>query len=198
MKAQIKQRVFAYLIDLIIIGLLLGIVMAVKEKDEKVMQLKSDLNIVGELYASNEIKFQDYFERATVINQDIDQECVIYSIFNIIFVLGYFVVLPFFWNGQTIGKRVMKIRVSSFNEKKISIIDYLIRNTIFNGLGYMILMLLFLYLLPSKMYFVIGLILSFLQITLVIISVCMILYRRDKRGLHDILSGTKVVSLVEQ
>lgn len=195
MEANWKQRMIAYVIDLLIVGLLLGMIITMKEKDEKVMQLRSDWNIVSELYGSGEMKFLDYFERATLISQEIDQECAIYSIFNICFILGYFVLLPLLWHGQTLGKRLMKIQVVSANKEKLTVMNYLIRNIILNGLGYMILVLLFLYILPNKMYFVIESIFSFIQIALVIISIFMVLYRKDKRGLHDILGGTKVVSM---
>lgn len=192
MNASFKKRCISYLIDLIIIGLLLGIIMGIKEKDEKVSGLRSDLNIVTELYGNNEIKFPEYFERSTMISQQIDQECVIYTIFNIVFILGYFVLIPYFWNGQTVGKKIMNIKVVSSVSEKASLVQYLIRNSICNGLGYMILILLFLYLLPNKMYFAFEAILSFIQIILVIICIFMILYRKDKKGLHDILSGTSV------
>lgn len=195
MEANWKQRMIAYVIDLLIVGLLLGMIITTKEKDEKVMQLRSDWNIVSELYGSGEMKFLDYFERTTLISQEIDQECAIYSIFNICFILGYFVLLPLLWHGQTLGKRLMKIQIVSASKEKLTIMNYLIRNIILNGLGYMILILLFLYILPNKMYFVIESIFSFIQIALVIISVFMVLYRKDKRGLHDILGGTKVVSM---
>ena len=38
-------------------------------------------------------------------------------------------------------------------------------------------------------------ILSFIQLGLVITSVFMILYRKDKRGLQDILSETKIMEI---
>ena len=167
-----------------------------KEKDENLMKLRSELNIVNELRANKEYKASEHFERYTVITQQIDQECIIYKVLNIIFILGYFTILPYFWNGQTIGKRVMKIKVMSEEDEKVTIVNYLIRNLI-NGLGHVILILLFLYLLPNKMYFAVQLILSFIQIILVMTSIYMILYRKDKRGLHDVFSGTKVVSTLE-
>lgn len=188
-----KKRVLAYLIDILIILFTIGIIVNVKEKDTTVMQLRRDIHIVNELYSSGEIKFSEYFDRWTTINGQIDQECVIYLIFNILLILIYFVLLPYVWNGQTIGKKVMKIKVSSIHGTKITIVQYLIRNMLVNGLGELILILLFLYLLPSTMYFIFSSILTFLQLILVIVSVSMILYRKDKRGLHDILSSTKVV-----
>jgi len=196
MRIGLKKRLLAYVIDLLIIGLCFGPIVMSKEKDENLMKLRSELNIVNELRANKEYKASEHFERYTVITQQIDQECIIYKVLNIIFILGYFTILPYFWNGQTIGKRVMKIKVMSEEDEKVTIVNYLIRNLI-NGLGHMILILLFLYLLPNKMYFAVQLILSFIQIILVMTSIYMILYRKDKRGLHDVFSGTKVVSTLE-
>lgn len=194
MKAGLKKRMLAYLIDLIVIGLLLGIIMTFKEKDQKVINLRNDLNIVNELYASKEMEFLEYFDRYTMISQQLDQKCIIYTIFNILFIIIYFILIPFFKNGQTLGKKIAKIKVIG-KEEKATIKSYFIRNLIINGLGMMILAIPFLYFLPNKMYFIFESILSFIQITLVILSISMILYRKDKRGLHDILSGTNVVLL---
>lgn len=192
MEVKITKRMLAYLIDIMIILFTIGIIVNVKEKDKTVMQLRSDIQIVNELHANGEIKFQEYFDRWTVINQQIDQECVIYLIFNILLILIYFVLLPKAWNGQTVGKKILKLQVVSNNNEKVTVVQYLIRNMLINGLAQMILLLLFLYLLPSSMYFIFSSILTFIQLILVIISIFMILYRKDKRGLHDIFSGTKV------
>lgn len=105
MEVKITKRMLAYLIDIMIILFTIGIIVNVKEKDKTVMQLRSDIQIVNELHANGEIKFQEYFDRWTVINQQIDQECVIYLIFNILLILIYFVLLPKVWNGQTVGKK---------------------------------------------------------------------------------------------
>lgn len=196
MNIGFKKRLFSYLIDILIFLLLFSMIGMIKEKDEKLMKLRSELNIVNEMHANKEYKIQEYFERFTSITQQIDQECIIYKVFYVIFVLGYFIILPYFWDGQTVGKKIMKIKVVSEEDEKVTIVNYMIRNLI-NGLGHMILILLFLYLLPSKMYFVMELILSFIQIILVMTSIYMILYREDRRGLHDVFSGTRVISTLE-
>lgn len=193
MKASVKQRVIAYLLDLILIGLVFGLIGMIKGEDKKVLKLREELQIVEELYVDKQIEFDDYFERFSLINQQLEQESALYSIVNLIFIIGYLCILPYFWNGQTLGKRFMKIQIIPFKEEKVTLVSYLIRNIILNGLGYMVLYLAFLYVLPSQMYFIFQSILSFVQILLVIFSVSMVLYRRDKRGLHDIFSGTKVV-----
>ena len=192
MRVKTTKRVLAYFIDIMIIFFAIGVIVNVKEKDKTVMQLRSDIEIVNELYANGEIKFHEYFDRWTVINQQIDQECVIYLIFNILLILIYFVLIPKVWNGQTIGKKILKLKVVSNTGEKVTIVQYLIRNMLLNGLAQMILLVLFLYLLPNSMYFIFSSILTFIQLILVIISSFMVLYRKDKRGLHDIFSGTNV------
>ena len=195
MEYKTSKRIIAYVIDFLIIILMIGVLVSMKEKDPKVIQQKKELGIVNELYVNHEIVFSEYFDQWTVINQQIDQECVIYFIFNILLIMIYFVALPYVWNGQTIGKKVMKIKVCSHSGKKITIVQYLIRNMVFNGLAQLILTLLFLYLLSSNMYFIFSSILTFIQLILVMVSISMILYRRDKRSLHDILSGTEIIQV---
>ena len=88
MRIGLKKRLLAYVIDLLIIGLCFGPIVMSKEKDENLMKLRSELNIVNELRANKEYKASEHFERYTVITQQIDQECIIYKVLNIIFILG--------------------------------------------------------------------------------------------------------------
>ena len=69
----------------------------------------------------------------------------------------------------------------------------LIRNIVINGLGSLLTSLVCIFILPGKLYFIVTSIFGIIQILLVIISGFMVLYRKDKRGLQDIFSKTKVV-----
>lgn len=82
----------------------------------------------------------------------------------------YSLLLPVFWNGYTVGKRICKIRIRKFDDHMPpGIIAMLLRNVLAS----------IIYVLT----FGIGVIVSFL----------MVCFREDKRSLHDFIAGTEVV-----
>ncbi|MDT3428613.1 putative RDD family membrane protein YckC [Paenibacillus forsythiae] len=86
-----------------------------------------------------------------------------------ILTMGYTVLLPVFWNGQTIGKRICKIRIRKLDGTSPGIGSLLIRN----GLCLLLYSYTF------------GI--AFL------ISIVMVIVRKDRRAIHDFASGTEVV-----
>jgi uncharacterized RDD family membrane protein YckC len=52
----------------------------------------------------------------------------------------------------------------------------------------------FIFILKGYSYFIFTSVLGFIQLLLLIISMLMILYRKDKRGLHDLMGNTKVIT----
>ncbi|MDX8363461.1 MULTISPECIES: RDD family protein [Bacillaceae] len=82
----------------------------------------------------------------------------------------YVMVLPVFWNGYLIGKRLMGIRVVKTNGQKVTIGTMVIR---YIGGS-------FLYLISFGI--------------LLIISIFMVILRQDNRAFHDLLAGTIVIN----
>ena len=94
---------------------------------------------------------------------------------------------------MSIGKRILKIKVVRDDGELLSLNNLVIRNFITTSLAYMLISLSLLYITPTMFYFWIILFLSFMQFLLVILSAFMVIYRRDKRGLHDMLAHTSVI-----
>ncbi|MFC4777776.1 RDD family protein [Paenibacillus sp. GCM10023252] len=81
----------------------------------------------------------------------------------------YTLLVPVFWNGYTIGKRICGIRIRKVNGDPVGIGSMLMR-TVVSGLVYGITL-------------GIG----------IIVSIIMVAVRADKRSLHDFIAGTEVV-----
>jgi len=101
--------------------------------------------------------------------------------------------MPYFLNGQTLGKKLLKIKVAE--ENKLTITSLVIRNLIINGLGYMLITLLLIYTMPANIYFIITSILSIVQLVLMIIILIGLIKNNDNLVIHDKLSHTKVVNV---
>ncbi len=192
MSVNFTKRILAYLIDLLFLGSIIIFIYQFIPELKAVTDLQTDIAVLNEEYLNRQIETSNYLQNYSNLIYDVDQEQVIFPIINFITLFLYFVIVPFLLQGQTIGKYIMKIKIESKKEK-LSIFSLIVRNLIVNGLGYLILSFLALLFVPKNMYLYVISILGIIQLGLVIASAFMIIYRKDKRGIQDILTNTKVV-----
>ena len=103
------------------------------------------------------------------------------------------VVYQFYNKGQTLGKRLMKIRVVSNDNRELTINDYIFRSMILNSVLVNILVVVLVMFMNKNYYFYVSFPLQLVQIVLSLITIFMILFRKDGRGLHDMVAHSKVV-----
>ncbi|MCD2138964.1 RDD family protein [Salinicoccus halitifaciens] len=92
----------------------------------------------------------------------------IFNIFMILIVTAYMIVLPVIWYGWTIGKRLMGIRVTEVDGADVSW-QTMLKRELFILVVYSVTFGLFL-----------------------LLSCVMMITRKDKRALHDLMAKTKV------
>lgn len=192
MKASLKKRMTAYLIDIIIMLAILGLINILYKPDNTM--LNNDLNLLTLSYASGDINFIQYLTQSSELYKQIDLNNIIVNIINVIYITSYFIILPYFNNGQTVGKTITDINVRATSNGKLTITKLFIRNLIINGLFYLIAVIICSLVIPSKYYFIIITILGIIQIGLILTSMFMVIYRKDKKGLHDLIAKTWVAS----
>lgn len=137
---------------------------------------------------------KNYAKEANDIYYKIEKTSTPEFIIYLVLTFLYFVGFNYITNGQTLGKKIMKLKIVNINheQSKVSIINYIIRTIPMYQTLYYIIRLIGIYTLNKQMYlditskaYYIQTILEFLIIT------CMII-RIDGRGLHDILAKTRV------
>ena len=195
MKTITKKRICAYLIDMFILFVFIGIGAMLTNVTENEKALRLELSEMIEKAVMRETSITSYLFHLSEISQDIDREHVAVGFINLVFVFIYFVFIPYFMEGKTFGKALMKIRVVDESGGEATIHSLVIRNVVLNGLLYLFLSLLFIYIVPGILYLLMISILGIIQLALVIFSVFMVLYRKDGVGLHERLSHTRVVEV---
>jgi len=192
MKASLKKRITAYLIDIIIMLIILGFISVLYKPDD--ITLNNNLNLLTMQYASGDITFTNYMTKSSEIYKQIDLNNLIINIINAVYIIGYFVILPYFNNGQTIGKKMMSINVRAISNGKLTIQKLFVRNLIINGLFYLLAVIICSWAVPAQYYFITVTALGIIQIGLILASMFMVVYRKDKKGLHDLIARTWVAS----
>ncbi len=192
-KAGLGKRLLAYLIDIILVFIIVIMLEALLPKNNNIEVLNRELNDTTDQYFNKQISFSVYFNQAALIFRDLDEARIMYSVINAVLIFAYFIFIPYFFDGKTIGKKILGIKTVRNDKEYLSLKNLVIKNMIDTGLMYMLFSLVLIYILPGTSYFTVTLFLSIFQIGLMIASFVMIIKRKDKRGLNDILSGTKVI-----
>lgn len=194
MKSKFSNRFLAYLIDIIIVALVFLCLNSLMPKNHNISVLENEITDLRSSYLKKEIDTKVYFNRYALIRKNLDQQYIPSNLLNVIIILCYFVLVPYYWDGKTIGKKIFKLKiVKSEPNEKVSLNNYLVRSIINNGVLCFLISMSTVFLFDDSKYLLITIICGILQFLLVIISGFMIIYRHDKKGVHDLVSGTQVI-----
>ena len=114
------------------------------------------------------------------------------SLITIALNILYFVVYQLYNKGQTIGKKLMKIKIIS-TDGELFMNQMIFRAFIANFILVDLISFLFMLTKSKELYFYGTGIFQFIQYIIVIVSVFMIMFRKDGCSIHDKLVHTKVI-----
>lgn len=195
MKPVSYKRILAYLIDIFIVICIATILTMFIPVSKEYTNQMNELNAVLEDYSSGDISETEYLEKFNDISYIVNKESVQVSIVSVVLSTIYFVVLAYYMNGQTFGKKIMKIQVVSANSKKLTMNNYLIRSLIVDSILMNTISIVTILFLEKSSYLKVYDATSTIFGAIYVVIFAMILFRQDGRGLHDLLANTKVISL---
>lgn len=191
-KSNFGKRLMAYIIDVMIVSLIFSFLTIFIKDSSNLVNLNNELNTISENYLNQTITMSEYINQVASTQYLINREMFLQNLFSLVLMMGYFIVLPYYYNGQTLGKKLMKIKIVKENGK-LGINDLVLRGLIANGILVTLIELSLTFLFKDTPYFISISIFDFIQFLLVIISTFMILYKKDKKSLHDLVCKTLVV-----
>ena len=192
MKATFFERIGSYLIDTIIVSFIFSIICLgfgthTSETEKKMQEIE-------EQFLNKEITAEKYAEEYSAALYDYQKENILQSGISVALTIAYYVIFQYMNKGQTIGKKVLRIRVVDKNTNKpTTIFKGFIRSMIIYSILSGTLSILFLYICNKNNYFTLYISLLSLELIFSLITIIFMLYKKDGRGLHDIMSNTIVV-----
>ena len=187
------SRFLAFIIDCFLISMLVSLISYPFLDFDTIDILNQSFNQISTDYINRVIDVEAYISSATSIFYRLAKKQGLYSLMLILFNILYFVVYQFYNDGQTIGKKLMKIKVVSYDSKKLTMDNYIFRASIVNSIVIDMIIFAFVIFASEKVWFVgVGLVGAIEYIFLFICSF-MIIFGKDCRGLHDLISNTKVI-----
>ncbi|MGM9834784.1 MAG: RDD family protein [Bacilli bacterium] len=196
MKIKYK-RLLAYIVDILLVTFVVGLICNTSLM-QKQMDKYNDANDrliekATSILESEEETTEETNEEIKSLVYDINYFGTAFNVVNVLVTIGYFAIFQCFNKGQTIGKKMMKIRIVSKDSQELPVVNYLFRAIILYGIAFIVINMVSIEFLKIngfyKVYSVSNAISSLISITIYF----MILFRTDERGLHDILSSSKVI-----
>ena len=190
-EASTFQRITAHIIDAIILTIIVSIITFGFPRSQKYKDAEKNLNSLIEdtVINDNEESIDKYIENRYIL----DKESIPFDLISIVVSLGYFGIFAYYNSGQTIGKKLVHIKVVSDDNSEANNSQLFGRALIFDGTFLSLLSVSIISFIKINQYFYTIGIMSYIQTLIVLISFFMIAYRKDKRGLHDLICKTKVI-----
>lgn len=172
------ERIAAAILDSIFLSIITTILMAVY------MLLTLDFeNVLDSLIANTSYGQAGY-----------NNFLVFSSIVGLIFGTGYFVIIPWKWNGQTLGKKILKIKAIDEYGENPSLSQHFIRG-IQNWESYFGILAIIGALTSMDAFIFILAGVGFVIQAVIIVALILVISREDGKGLHDLMANTSVVRI---
>lgn len=193
------KRLLAYIIDILIVGFVASAI--------------SSIEVINPYYDNYIETYEKYSKEMDSLNEDnvfdkikseefvLDYQNVLkYGVYSsVISISCYILYFGGFqkWNkNQTVGKKLMRLKVVNKNNKDdVRLWQYILRTIIVYNLLFNSLSVVVSYMFKGNLFFTTSIITSIIGYVITYVGYIMILFRKDGCGLHDFVSGTKVVEV---
>jgi len=193
-KPYIYKRVIAFIIDTLIVTILSGLLTIMFTNNEKYDEDNKKLLELTQRIVSEKIDQDKYMEEFNELNYNLTKDSIEVTIITIGVSIVYYSIMCYFCNGITLGKYILKLKITSANDKELNIFNYFLRSLIINSILSNVVTIVLINTLSKESYINISGRVGNVFTILMVVSFIMMMYRDDGRGLHDIIGNTKVVS----
>ena len=211
MNKYVYRRISAFLIDIFLVTFISTIFSSISYVNPFIGNYKVAYDEYREIYKSESesvltnptIKnVVDYSNKMSKQIYKIDYSMLFNNIYYLVFSFLYFVLFAYFTNGQTLGKKLFKLKVVRQDGEKVKLSNLMLRtflsgSSIFMGVNIIVIIQLLLLMIPqNQVYFYAILLSSMISYVIEIIGL-VLLFSKEHRSLDDIIGSTKVIDEVK-
>ena len=211
MNKYVYRRISAFLIDIFLVTFISTIFSSISYVNPFIGNYKVAYDEYREIYKSESesvltnptIKnVVDYSNKMSKQIYKIDYSMLFNNIYYLVFSFLYFVLFAYFTNGQTLSKKLFKLKVVRQDGEKVKLSNLMLRtflsgSSIFMGVNIIVIIQLLLLMIPqNQVYFYAILFSSMISYVIEIIGL-VLLFSKEHRSLDDIIGSTKVIDEVK-
>lgn len=199
---KLLKRFSAYLLDILFIFVLLQALFSIKFLNpsyDKYIKSSEDYAKLVENYQKDEISEKEFLKSGSNYYYEISKNSISYNIITISVLVLYFGVFQRFNNGQTLGKKIQKIKVVDLNNNTPNIWKFILRLLpmyfVFIGcISSITINLILLFIVKNSSFMMVSTVINYILIFVNVLSLSFMNNREDKRGIHELISKTKVIN----
>ena len=195
-KARFYQRVLAYIVDALLIAFVATLI-TYPFRSESVKKVDNQIVETTQKALQGKIKAEAYSVQMNDLAYEKAQLDGISNVVTILLGVIYYIVYQGLTKGQTLGKRLLKIKIVKNDKSELTYNDLILRNLLNNFIIFDILLAVFA-LIGKKPFLAAYKCIDVAQLAIIIGSVFMIAIRNDGRSIMDLVANTKVVRLEEK
>ena len=132
LKASFIKRIFAFLIDSFILSIVFTVV-TINFNDNS-DNISNKLMETLEQYQNNEITMEEYTDSVVDTNYQLQKSSVPTNALQVVLYVGYFIVFGYLNKGQTVGKKLCKIKVVNKDGNLPSVWNMIVRSLLIYGI----------------------------------------------------------------
>lgn len=198
-KPYFIQRFVAFIIDVLLVSFLASLIASPFLDSKSISKLEESTSEISQQFVKGEINTMEYLSENAPISYELARKSGLVSIILVFLYILYFIVFQFYSKGQTIGKKLVKIRVENI-DGELTMNNLVFRSLLINSILYRMISLCLMVFGNSTIYFYGSISFELIQYTLLAVCGFMVMFGKSGRGLHDFLGHTQVVrtNLVEE
>lgn len=211
MNKYVYRRISAFLIDVFLVTFVSTIFSSISYVNPFIENYKVAYDEYREIYKSESesvltnptIKnVADYSNKMSKQIYKIDYSMLFNNIYYLVFSFLYFVLFAYFTNGQTLGKKLFKLKVVRQDGEKVKLSNLMLRtllsgSSIFMGVNIIVVIQLLLLMIPQNQAYFNAILFSSMISYIIEIIGLVLLFSKEHRSLDDIIGSTKVIDEVK-
>ena len=194
MKKPTLRRIGAYIVDMIVITIISSMFIRIEFLNPKYDEYQKAYNEYVDFTTevmNNPDKLND--NNLNDISYNLSKTGLATNVITLVVTALYFIGFQYINRGQTLGKKLFKIKVVDSENRRPRFCQILIRSLLINSIVTNTIFVVMISCLSKNAYFSGSQYVQLVDIAIMASSFILIMFREDGKGLHDMIAGTKVV-----
>lgn len=167
----------------------------IKEKIDDV-SYNDKCQVIVDKYNENKLTYNEYISKFNYYEQKREASSLVLNIILLILIFAYFVLFQGFTHGQTLGKKIMRLKVVSTTNKSLSYKQLFLRSIFLYEVIFTIIKMISSIVMPLNYYVIFYninyCIFEYLLNLILIFTIC---FDKNHRGIHDLIAKTRVIAM---